>query len=178
MAANTPLTLERLLGSPEPMLQAIDSALKAAQLPRNLLCDHICFRVEHDGAYQQFKKSLERVAVLEGEHHIAGRPICTFRLLTPYQSATAGLIEAVELPAPKKGSPYALGWQHAEFVTDDSLDSFMRRYPHIDFNTQAMGKSHNPEISMDITGPKGEAYAIKFHQEPLLTVVAREKLGM
>lgn len=177
MAANAP-TLEKLLGSPEPMLKAIDGALKKAQLPRNLLCDHICFRVEHEGAYQRFKQALSHIAVLEGEHHIAGRPICTFRLLTPYQSATVGPIEAVELPAPKKGSAYARGWQHAEFVTGEPLDSFMRRYPHVDFNTQAMGKSHNPEISVDITGPEGEAYAIKFHQEPLLAIVAREKLGM
>lgn len=177
MGDNT-LTLERLMGSPEPMLKAIDNALKDAKLPRNLLCDHICYRVEHEGAYQQFKKGLERIAVLEGEKPIAGRPICTFRLLTPYQSATAGLIEAVELPAPKRGSTYARGWQHAEFVTGEPLDSFIRRHPHVDFNTQAMGKSHNPEISIDVAGPKGEAYAIKFHQEPLLAIVARENLGM
>jgi predicted metalloenzyme YecM len=64
---------------------------------------------------------------------ISGRPISTFHLLTPlvYQDRE---IYLVELPSPKANSPYPTGWEHAEFVIDTDLDTFIGKYRDIDWD--------------------------------------------
>jgi len=95
-------------------------------------------------------------------------PSACSRLIFIYDGGT---IPALELPAPKAGSDYAEGWEHAEFATGEPLADFMARHPQVAFDTRAMGKVHNPEISLKIGG----GYAIKFHPEPLLEVIRKEQ---
>ncbi len=55
---------------------------------------------------------------------IAGRLISILHLHEPYTFGDRE-IACVELPAPKAGSPYKEGWEHAEFVTKEPLDVFI-----------------------------------------------------
>lgn len=143
-------------------------------LPTDLQCDHVCYRVATQARYDELREQLRSEGSLESEAIIAGRPIATFRLYQPL--AYNGIqIEALELPAPKPGSAYAEGWEHAEFATRVPLPVFVARHPSVVFDTRAMNKPHNPEVAVRIS----ERYQAKFHELPLLEVIALEKkLGL
>jgi uncharacterized protein len=160
-----------VLPAPTDLLDTVFAALAAHKLPTHLPCDHICYRVATQARYAELKERLQAIGSLESEALIYGRPICTFKLQTPYVYG-AHSIPALELPAPKDGSPYPEGWEHAEFATGEPLPQFIARFPHVAFGTGAMNKPHNPEVSLKV----GSGYAIKFHPEPLLEVVRKERL--
>lgn len=96
---------------------------------------------------------------------IAGRPIATYKLHEPiiYRKRE---IPCVEIPAPKVGSPYPSGWEHAEFVIEGTLEDFMSRYPHIRWKTDSIHKPINPEIARIYGG-----FSVKFHTHDLEYVI-------
>ncbi len=73
-----------ILPPPASLLDAVFAALAAHGLPRDLPCDHICYRVATMTRYEELREALKSEGVLVSESMIAGRPIATFRLLTPY----------------------------------------------------------------------------------------------
>ena len=163
-----------LLGSPDAMLQRVYAALARHGLPLDLPCDHVCYRVATPARYDEIKQAMQPYGTLASEAVIAGRPIASFALHTPLVYG-AQRIPCLELPSPKPGRDYAEGWEHAEFATGAPLEHFIARYPHVPFNLRAMGKAHNPEISLEVDAHT----AIKFHPEPLLTVIEKEiRLGL
>lgn len=127
--------------------------------------DHVCYRVETLQRYEALKKMLETEAELLGEKMISGRPICTYKLKHPIRYE-AREIWVLEIPAPKDGSPYKEGFEHVEFVIDTSFAEFMNIYPHISFDTKAIGKAINPDIWIEYDGAR-----VKFHQNSLEYVV-------
>ena len=130
-----------------------------------LICDHICFRVETPARYDYFKKALVPLGQLISEKVIGGRPIATFLLAKPIE-ALGYSIECLELPFPKTGSPYSEGYEHVEFVIQTSFAHFMGKYPEIKFITKGSDKTINPDIRISY-GNKN----VKFHHHPLSYVV-------
>jgi predicted metalloenzyme YecM len=59
--------------------------------------------------------------------------------------------------------------EHVEFVIDQDFESFMRRYPDLQFDLKAITKESNPDISLKL----GE-YSVKFHNLPLDKVIEEE----
>jgi len=159
-----------LLPSPIPMLDALFAGLQERGISTALPCDHVCYRVETEARYEEVCAALATRNTLESEALVGGRKISTFRLTTPYRYK-GHTIDALEIPAPKSGSAYKEGWEHAEFVTGAPLASFMAQHISLPFNTRAIDKPLNPEISLQIT----PAYAVKFHPTSLLEVIAVEK---
>lgn len=152
--------------SPHSFLSYIFHTLETLKIDVSRLeLDHVCYRVETLQRYEALKKMLETEAELLGEKMISGRPICTYKLKEPLRYE-AREIWVLELPAPKDGSPYQEGFEHVEFVIDTSFEDFMLRYPHIPFDTKALGKAINPDIGIDSDGAR-----VKFHQNSLEYVV-------
>ncbi len=160
-----------MLPPPFPMLDTIFAELARLQLPTNLQCDHICYRVATQARYEELKTQLAAEGELKSEAIIYGRPIATFKLYAPYVY-NGHHIEALELPAPKPGTDYKEGWEHAEFVTGEPLDSFMAQHPLVAFDTRVVNKQLNPEVAVRIT----PQYQAKFHPTSLLDVIKVEKL--
>ncbi|HMN04529.1 MAG TPA: VOC family protein [Flavobacteriales bacterium] len=131
--------------------------------------DHLCYRVETQERYRQMLDRLRQEAEPLGENIVAGRPIATFRLHQPVRAAGYA-VDVLELPAPKAGSSYREGFEHAEFVVPVDLETFMGRHPHLDWDTTGLGKAHNPELRLRL----GAANA-KFHRTPLADLVASER---
>lgn len=136
----------------------------------DLFCDHLCYRVETEEAYQQKKNQLSELATLLHEAIIGGRLVATYKLKQPVAFGDRR-IPCIELPAPKPGSPYPAGLEHIELVIKESFESFMARNAHLSFDTKAMAKGINPDIQLSI--PPG--YSVKFHHMPLEEVVEMEK---
>lgn len=154
-----------LLGDPHPMLESIYIELERLGLPK-LSCDHICYRVASVQRYEEVRAALMRHGTLEAETLVNGRPICIFLL-----RESIGGIACLELPAPKQGSTYAEGWEHAEFVTGESLNNFMAKYPQVNFDTKSLQKPINPEVAVKISAD----YQAKFHEHSILEVIELER---
>lgn len=154
------------LPSPHSFLSHIFHTLETLKIDVSRLeLDHLCYRVETWERYEVLKKMLETEAELLKETMINGRPICTYKLKEAIRYE-AREIWVLELPAPKDGSPYQEGFEHVEFVIDTSFEDFMQRYPHITFDTKAMGKAINPDIGIEHDGAR-----VKFHHNSLEYVV-------
>lgn len=132
------------------------------------ICDHLCYRVGTDERYEEMKTLLGSGATNIGEVPVSGRLISTFELQEPLETG-GWVIPWIELPAPKEGSGYEEGLEHAEFVVVKSLDDFRARHSDLPFNDKGMSKVINPELGLKLPG-----LSVKFHEIALGAVVRLE----
>jgi predicted metalloenzyme YecM len=175
MQTNNSDKLQAIIGDYQTFLQKITSEIAVAMFDMDdfVQMDHMCYRVTSFEDYETKKHELSEVADAVGEANINGRPITTFRLHEPVRF-DRWRIDAVELPAPKADSPMPEGLDHVELVLYDSMEKFLQKYAHKQFNMAAADRGVNPEISYKLP-----TYTVKFHLLNLPTVVYLEnKLGM
>lgn len=139
---------------------------------KSYMCDHVCFRVKSLEEYQFYAKSLNGFGVLLTESLVNGRYISTFLLDTPFVTKYHS-VSLLELPAPKQETQYATGFEHAEFVIDESFEFFKSRFPNLDF-IESGNKNLNPELCLKIDGES----QIKFHHLSLDRVIEIEKANI
>lgn len=157
---------EQILGPVTSFLEQIFQHLKEDQIEVDTFeLDHICYRVETKERYVKLKQQLSGYGELLTESIVGGRPIATFKLYQPYQFQNRK-IYCLELPSPKEGSPYAEGFEHVEFVIEESFEDFMSKYAHLPFKTKGMQKAVNPEISRKYSNS-----SVKFHHHPIEYVI-------
>lgn len=162
--------IEDILGRSEEFLGKIFSSLQGDGIDvADYELDHICYRVETQERYEELRDVLYSCGEMLIESEINGRMISTFKLDEPieYQGRE---IYCVELPSPKRGSPYPEGYEHVEFVIDREFDEFMNLYPEVEFETKALCKKSNPDVSAKYNG-----FCVKFHQNSLEKVIEFEK---
>jgi predicted metalloenzyme YecM len=164
-------SLKELLGEYPAFIQDISDGLTRCGVQRDeiSMMDHICYRVETEERYRQMREELENFGTLLGENEVQGRMIATFEL-DEYIRADGWTIPYLELPAPKEGSFYPEGLEHAELVVAGSLKRFMARHTDLPFSHGGMSKVINPE-----SGLKAEGISVKFHEQQLGAVVRIEQ---
>lgn len=177
MKNNQISVINDILKDVEPFIANINRGLDELQVDRTLLVemDHICYRVETDERYKELVRELGQSAFLLGEHIISGRPIATFQLSEPIASG-GWRVSYLEVPAPKEGSPYNEGLEHAEIVVlGGNLERFREAHVHLEdkFSDKGMNKEMNPELGLKTAG-----ISVKFHRLPLGEVVRLEKIVM
>lgn len=161
-----PSPIEQLLGPTRPFLEKIFSFLEKDGIDLSAFeLDHICYRVETLARYSELTSKLEDLGNLLSEATIGGRPIATYQLHEPIVFGTR-LIGVLELPSPKASSFYAEGWEHVEFVIDVDFESFISKYPLLEFDRSAIDKPINADISRNYDG-----CAVKFHRHNLEYVI-------
>lgn len=131
--------------------------------------DHLCYRVATTERYVAMKELLSRSGICLSEHVIGGRPIATYRLAAPF-TFQGRAIDVVELPAPKAGSIYAEGWEHAEFVVDGEPLDLAKKHPELAWDMSGAGKATNADVRLCYDG-----FSAKFHRRPLVEVIQGEK---
>lgn len=160
------------LPHPGPFLERLLAELDQLGAEVNdLHLDHLCYRVGTTERYALLRDALCADGELLAETMIGGRPIATFRLHEPIIHDQRA-IHLVELPAPKPGSPYAEGWEHAEFVVDEDLLSFTQRYPQVNWDLSDLDKPVNADVRLRL----GDI-SVKFHRMALDEVIRREQAG-
>lgn len=153
----------------EAFLTELVNELEAQGIPaRRLTIDHLCFRVATAGEYAAYRSSLLNQGTLLSEAQINGRSICTFRLDKAFV-AGQHRVELLELPAPKEGTPYRTGFEHAELVIAESFADFRARYPHLALR-EGGPQVLNPELSLKLGGLHA-----KFHHFPLDRIIEMEE---
>lgn len=158
--------INKLLSDPTLFIGNILTELKAKNIDvRKYPLDHICYRTDSIEQYLTLKNKLNQLGELLTESHINGRPIATIKLFEPIVFENRK-IYLLEIPSPKIGSYYPAGFEHAEFVIDESLAAFMARYPNIDFDKKGLSKKVNPEVRI-----KFADFSVKFHLYDLEYVI-------
>lgn len=166
-----------LLPDPTPFLDQLFAALHSDGLQvQELELDHLCYRVASMERYSACRKLFSQHGELLAESMIGGRAIATYRLHRALHFRERS-IWVVELPAPKLGSVYAEGYEHAEFVlpkTKSSSDllAFTERYPQLDWDLSDLDKATNADVRLRYAG-----FSVKFHGQALADVIALELLG-
>lgn len=157
---------------PGPFLDALFAALETHHIDvSGSYLDHLCYRVADTEGFEAMRTRLATTGALLGETRVQGRPIATYRLHVPMVHHHRR-IEVIELPAPKPGSPYPEGFEHAEFVVDEDLSALTRRYPHLPWDLSGLAKTVNADVRLRF-GP----IAVKFHRHSLAEVIAAEREG-
>ncbi|MCH8519341.1 MAG: VOC family protein [Nanoarchaeota archaeon] len=155
-----------VLPSPFNFLEKIFNEIQELNIDiSSFECDHICYRVETYERYKELKNKLQTIGEFLSEEIIANRPISTFKLFAPIKFKDK-TISCLELPAPKENSSYNEGFEHIEFVINESFSTFMQKYPNLTFKISSINKQMNPEISLELKGG-----TIKFHHNSLEYVV-------
>jgi len=153
-----------------PFLSKIFNDLKSNEIDfSNYFLDHICYRVASQEKYFSLKSTLEKENQLLIESKINGRNISIFKLKNPIQFEGRS-IPLLELPAPKKGSQYAEGWEHIELVIDESLDTFLEKYSNLSFDKKGFSKSINRDVRLKLG-----KLSVKFHEQSLEEVIIIEQ---
>ena len=139
--------------------------------------DHVCWRCstaeEYDVALRVLTSAGHAVA---GSSVIGGRTITTVRLSAPVRWREWD-VPAIEVPMPKAGRPKPGGFEHAEVALmaggvrgSEALEALRGARGAVAWDDKGMRKEINPELSVDLGG----GCCVKFHNRPLLEVVAYE----
>lgn len=162
---------KEIIGDYESFIESISDGLSRLGIVRAELSmmDHVCYRVETLERYQQILTRAATIGTLLGENIVNGRPIATFEL-HEYLEVDGWTVPYLELPAPKEGSSYQEGLEHAELVVIGSLERFVERHKELPFKRDGADKAINPEV-----GLKKEGISVKFHEQQLGAVVRIEK---
>ena len=158
--------LYNIIGNPTSFLENIFHHLNTININvEKYPIDHICYRTESAAQYFHLKKELNDFCELLTESQINNRPIATFKLPVPiiYKNRKIYLLE---LPAPKPRSFYPAGYEHVEFVIEESLEQFIEKYSNINFDKKGMSKKINPDVRIKFDG-----YSVKFHLYDLEYVI-------
>jgi predicted metalloenzyme YecM len=156
--------------APTPFLRKLFAALAECWVDvSSLELDHLCYRVEDLGRYNSLRKQLDEDGTLLSENNIGGRPIACYRLHVPFRYDGRS-IDVLELPAPKSGSPYPEGYEHAEFVVREDLLAFTQRYPRLGWDLSALAKPVNADVRL-----RFEGFSVKFHRRSLASVIGMER---
>ena len=157
-----------------------------------LMADHVCYRTDSIEQYTALVEALRSASEVYTElieSEIGGRPIATFKLSKPLISEDGShLVNVIEIPSPKEGSPYPAGLEHIEFVIGDgshsspinndvhqtAFVSWMEKYPAVHWNTKAKDKECNPDISTKIELADFGSVSVKFHLISLENVIKFE----
>ena len=192
--------LARVLGDVDAFLDAVLAQLRSVGLnpvARGWEVDHICYRCASAAEYRAAVDALvPTLGTLLVESMVGGRPISCVRLHRPIEHA--GLrVGVVEIPAPKAGSPYASGLEHAEVVVGTPEDGCLGHTALRRFAAACAADGvalplpplppPSPEADAECNAELGVSWqlawgahaaprkvSVKFHARPLEEVVAYE----
>ncbi len=133
--------------------------------------DHVCYRVETEASYQQWKEKLSLLATLLTESAVGGRLISTFELPEPWYFGDV-CISVIELPAPKKSSFYTEGFEHWEIVTTSNLHDIKSQFPLLKFEGPDENDAINPCLTLRHSH---KPLCVRYHQKSLKQVIEIEK---
>ena len=107
---------------------------------------------------------------LEHEAVVNGRRVGVFRLKKPiiYRSNT---ITAIELLEPKDGQLCIQGWEHAEFMIDDTFEELIAKYPNLNWDTISMNRPIYAHLKLKLS----DNMQVKFNRLDVLSAVELDK---
>ena len=190
--SHQPARLVDVIGDVPGFVEAVHAELESRGLDaaaQGWEMDHVCYRCESVAEYQEVLGALvPALGTQLVESMIGGRPIAIVALHEPIH-VSGYTVGCVEVPCPKKGSPYPSGLEHAEIVVGcpaDGVEGSARVRAFVEqcsadasvdltFQMEALHKTCNADVSHAFKRADGSAAAVKFHARPIAEVVEWEK---
>jgi predicted metalloenzyme YecM len=132
--------------------------------------DHFGYQCSSDEDYDKLKPEFEKIAKLISENIVGGRRVGIFKFNSPLEYKNWH-IQAIELVAPKEGQKCSSALEHAEFVIDTDFDTFVKKYPNLDWDLTAVSQPTFPMVKLKLS----DYTQVKFHLQPVLKIVESEK---
>ena len=132
--------------------------------------DHIGYQCSSSDDYDKLKLTFSDLGVLLDENIVGDRRVGLFKLREAIQYKKY-LINAIELIEPKKGQICLSSLEHVEFVINEQFDTFVARYPTLQWDTSAVNQPMFPMVKL----PLGDNIQVKFHHEHVFDIAARKK---
>ncbi|MBU0975308.1 MAG: VOC family protein [Patescibacteria group bacterium] len=135
---------------------------------RSYELDHIAYQASSDEDYDTLLPEFEKICDLLSEEVVGGRRVGIFKFKQPLVFENYS-IPSVELIAPKQDQICPSALEHAEFVIDTDFDTFLKKYPAIDWDTSDVDQKDFPMIKLKV----GKGLQVKFHLESVLDIVEK-----
>lgn len=132
--------------------------------------DHIAYQASSNDDYDSIKAEILTLATQESEELIGDRRVGIFKLKNPIHYSER-VIPVIELVAPKDGQICESVFEHCEFVTSESFDELMQKYPHLAWDTSSAARSKFPHLKLKLS----PTTQIKFHPQDILEIIAIQK---
>jgi len=164
------MSVKELIGDYDAFIAQVNRGLEESGIAREelALLDHLGYRTETIDEYRDALDAFRALGEDMGEIVIQGRPISIIALQNPIESG-GWTIPFLEVIAPKAGSPYPSGLEHAEFVTVKLLKDFEKEHAELPFIRDAMNRRINPELKY-----REKGISVKFHRLSIGSVVQIE----
>ena len=135
----------------------------------NFYLDHFGYQSSSNEDYDNLIPEFKKIGTMVSEHIVGGRRVGIFKLNTPiiYNGKE---IPAVEVVAPKEGQVCPSALEHVEFVIDSDFDTFVKKYPGLNFDVSKVDQPTFPMVTLKLS----ENTQVKFHLTPLLEIVGNE----
>lgn len=187
ISTKTQMTWEQLFSTTDDFSRKLNESLAELGIfdkCQDLIIDHICVRLKNNSDVESLKQSSANIGQIISSVEVNGREISIIRLSTPLKIGN-WQVGCIELPFPKPNHSYQDGFEHVEFVLDDTENtmtgvqrSFTKRfdldketlvgkYSYSEDETHAKGDQlPNPTVGLKVDG-----VGIKFHAISIEEVV-------
>lgn len=125
--------------------------------------DHVAYQTSSSDDYKQMKPEFEKMAKLIREAVVGNRRVGVFKLNAPLEYG-GQKINAIELIEPKEGQICKSALEHAEYLLPVSLEEFIKKYPDVNWNTDAINREEFPMLILRLS----EDIQVKFPRFPVL----------
>lgn len=114
-----------------------------------LKLDHIAYQASSEKDYDKHVEEIKKIATQISETLVGGRKLGIFQLQSPltYQDQSFWVVEII---APREGQEAKSAWEHAEFLTPNTLEDFIIQYPTIEFDTSVMNRDVFPMLVLSL----------------------------
>lgn len=136
----------------------------------NYYLDHFGYQCSSDEDYDNLKPEVLKIAEMVSENIVGGRRVGIFKFNSPFLYKGKE-VPAFEIVAPKEGQVCPSALEHAEFVIDTDFDTFVKKYPNLDWNLSAINQPTFPMVKLKLS----ENTQVKFHLQPVLEIIEQEK---
>lgn len=128
--------------------------------------DHLGYQCSSDEDYDSLKIEVQKNAKLISENVVGGRRVGIFELNTSFEYKN-WKIPAVEIIAPKNDQECLSALEHVEFVINTDFDSFIKKYPNLNWDLTAINQPVFPMVKLKLS----KNTQVKFHLQPVLEIV-------
>ena len=131
--------------------------------------DHVAYQASSSQDYLEKSQEFLSISNLEHEATVGGRRVAVFKLSKPilYKDNTIIALEVIE---PKDGQVVKSGWEHAEYVLNESFEKFMAKYSELDWDTSSVDRDVYSHLKLKLSN----SLQVKFHQKDILATIALE----
>lgn len=132
--------------------------------------DHVAYQASSTNDYESLKPTFEKLGNLVHEAVVGGRRVAVFRLKNQI-NYDGNKIIALEIIEPKEKQVCESGWEHAEFVIEESYEDLMTRYPDLKWDTTSADRPIYSHLKLRLA----DNMQLKFHKMDILETIKMEE---